>query len=340
MINKVVGDTILFEAGLNDNDGTAVTDAVGSLTVVDGFGSTVLATHANHTQDGTYQRNQSTVGWGRGPTIEYWKFMNNQGTVTVVAKNNFRIIGTETVQPYIFRDELKTYYENIEDYFDGSEEALVVDGFNEINAKLESFGYKMPIRPKADGLFDQPLRDWNAYNAITRIVSRRTSGYNREDDTPWFKYFSDRAGSICKKFENKEYSLERDYAVSEGGVSQATKTVGTSVGQMDTNWRGGIGTGFQDYTFERDWVVEITGTGNEGTVNECQFKWSNDGGNSFATAFVTNFDFQHLKDQVFVRFHRGTSSGTSNLFGVGDKWTFKTTPRNQTVGGKRAARSY
>jgi hypothetical protein len=340
MMNRVVGDTIVFQASLTDAGGTAITDAVGSLTVVDGVGSTVLATHAPHTSAGTYQRSQSTTGWGKGPIIQYWKFMNGNGTTSQVVTNEFRVIGTETVQPYVFKHELKTWYENIEDYFDGNEEAMVVDGFHEINAKLESFGYKLPIKAKSDGFHDQPLRDWNALNAITRIVSRRQSGFNREDETPWFNYFSDRAGSICKKFENKEYNLDRDYSVAEGGVSQATKTVGTSVGQMDTNWRGGIGTGFQDYTFERDWLVEITGTGTSGTVNECEFKWSNDGGFSYATSYTTNFDYQVLRDQVFVRFHRGTSTQGTNLFGVGDTFKFKTFPRNQTVGGKRSARSY
>jgi hypothetical protein len=341
MQNRVVGDSMIFESVVKDRDGTGITNAVVTLTVVDGAGSTVLnGASVSHADTGTYRVTGSSVGWNRGPIRETWVVKHSTGTLTNVAVNNFRIIGTETVMPYVFRDELKTYYENIEDYFDGSEETMVVDAFNEINTKLEAFGYKLPIKVKADGFHDQPLRDWNALNAITRIVSRRQSGFNREDETPWFNYFSDRAGSICKKFENKEYNLDRDYSVSEGGVSQATKTVGTSVGQMDTNWRGGIGTGFQDYTFERDWLVEITGTGSIGTVNECEFKWSNDGGFSYATAYTTNFDYQPLKDQVFVRFHRGTSPQGTNLFGVGDTFKFKTFPRNQTVGGKRSARSY
>ena len=340
MRNVVVGDSIVFEVCLTDVGGTAITDAVGSLTVVDGVGSTVLATHAPHSSSGTYRRTDSTTGWGRGPVTQYWKFMNSAGTTTKVVTNGFRMVGTEAPQAYCFKDELQHYYENIVDYDMDSAEAHIVDAANEINVKLEAIGYKMPIRVKADGFYDQPLRDWNAYNAIVRIVSKRQAGYNREDDKPWFNHFKEMAGAICKRFENKEYNLDRDYSVSEGGVSQATKTVGTSVGQMDTNWRGGVGTGFQDYTFARDWQVVITGTGTSGTINECQFKWSNDGGLHFATLYTTNFDWQHLYDGVFVRFHRGTNTGTENLFGVGDKWTFKTFPKNQTVAGKRAARSY
>lgn len=340
MKNVVVGDSIVFEVNLTDVGGTAITDAVGSLTVVDASGSTVLATHAPHTSVGTYRRTDATTGWGRGPVVQTWKFMNSAGTTTKVVTNGFRLVGTETVQPYVFKDELKAYYENIEDYFDGNEEALVVDAFNEINAKLEAAGYKMPIKAKADGFYDQPLRDLNAYNAIQRIISRRQSGYNREDETPWFGYFGTRAKDLWKKIETKTYNFDREYSVAEAGVSQATKTAGTSVGQLETNWRGGIGTGFQDYTFERDWAVEITGTGVSGTINECIFKWSNNGGLSYATLYTTNYDWQHLQDGVYVRFHRGTSTNATSLFAVADKWTFKTFPVNQTSGGKRAVRSY
>jgi hypothetical protein len=340
MINKVVGDSIVFEVNLTDAGGTAVTDAVGSLTIVDGGGSTVLATHAPHTSAGTYQRNQSTVGWGKGPIVEYWKFMNSAGTTSKIVSSGFRIVGTETIQPYVSKDELKSYYENIEDYFDGHEEAVVEDAFQEINTKLEAMGYKMPIKVKSTGFHDQPLKDWNAYNALQRIISRRQNGYNREDEKPWFTYFGDRAGSIYTNFQNKVYNLDREVSVAEAGVGQGTKTVGTSPGQLETNWRGGVGTGFTDPTFERDWQVLITGTGTSGTINECEFKWSRDGGLSFATSFTTNFDWQHLEDGVFVRFHRGTSTSATSLFEVADKWTWKTYPRNQAVAGKRAARSY
>jgi hypothetical protein len=269
-----------------------------------------------------------------------WAYKGELGTFTHVDQNAYRMVGTLTIRPYVLPEELITWYEQIPDYFDGNEEGIVVDACAEINSKLEAMGYKMPIKAKADGFFDQPLRDWAAYNSIRRIVSRRQAGYTREDDKPWFTYFGEMAGSICKRFENKEYNLDRDYSVAEGGVSQATKTVGTSAGQLDTNWRGGVGTGFQDYTFERDWQAVITGTGTSGTIRECEFKWSNNGGLNFATAYTTGFDWQHLYDGVFVRFHQGTSTGTENLFGVGDKWTWKTFPKNQTVAGKRAARSY
>lgn len=340
MKNIVQGDNIRFEANLKDSGGTTITVAVGSLAVVDFAGSSVLGTNVAHVADGTYFYNSPTAGWAQGPVTETWRFFTGSGTLTNVQTNNFRIIGTAIPQTYIFANELKLYYENIEDYFDGDQDALVVDEANEINSKLEAMGQKMPIQPKRDGYYDQPLRDLNAYGAIMRIIRKRQAGFNRGEEKPWFTYFGEMAGSIYRKIENKTYNFDRDYSVGEAGVGIATKVLGTRPGQMETNWRGGIGTGFTDYTFERDWVVEMLGTGTAGEVNEGTYRWSNDGGLSYGTA-ISSYGWNHLLDGVFVRFHRGTgTSGTSNIFAANDKWTWKTSPVNQVVGGKKSARSY
>lgn len=341
MRNIVVNDSIIFEANVVGTSGSAITDATAGLIVVDFAGSTVFNSTVPYINDGTYQRTVNTLGWNKGPIAEYWKFTNSAGTTSQAVTNMFRIVGTDTVQPYIFPNELKFYYENIEDYLDGDEESHIVNAFNEINAKLESLGYKMPIRPKADGYYDQPLRDLNAYAAIMRIVSKRQAGYNRGDEKPWFSYFGELAGSIYRRIENKTYNFDRDYSVSEGGIGIATRIAGSTPGVMETNWRGGIGTGFQDYTFERDWIVQITGTGTAGEVNEGTYKFSNDSGITFGSGYVTSFEWNHLRDGVYARFHKGTGTlVTSGIFATGDKWTFKTFPLNQTVTGRKTARSY
>ena len=342
MINKVAGDTIIFEANLTDSGGTAVTSAVGSITVVDGVGSTVLATNAPHTASGTYQRSQSTSGWGNGPITETWRFTNSSGTTTMVANNNFRIVGTDTVAPYVYLEELPSYYSNIVDYTDGSEEAQLVDAYWEVNSRLEAMGIKLPFKPKADGFYDQPLRDLNAYEALIRIISKRQQSFNRTgEEDPWFMAFRKEADRIYKAILNKEYNFDRDYSVSEGGIGLATKVVGTSNGQMETNWRGGVGDGFYDSSYERDWVVRMVGTGTAGEIGECSFVWSRNGGISNDGTFTTSLEWQELGSGVYIRFHRGTyEGGTINLFAVSDKWKFKTYPRTQTVGGRRSAQSY
>lgn len=342
MIDKIIGDTIVFEANLVDGTNVAVSNAVANITVVDFAGSTVLSSTAPYTASGTYQKTVSTAGWNKGPVVEQWKFTNSTGTLSKVIPNGFRIIGTDTIQPYIFPDELVNYYENISDYFDGNQEAQVVDAYSAINSKLESLGCKLPFRARADGFYDQALRDLNAYEAIVRIVSKRQQSFNREGEKdPWFMVYRKEADRIYKGIANKEYNFDRDTSVSEGGIGIGSKTVGTSNGQMETSWRGGVGSSFQDSSFERDWVVKIQGTGTAGEIGECPYTWSMNGGVSVEGTLTTGLDWQQLKNGVYVRFHRGTyTGGTVNLFAVNDQWAFKTFPKTQVVGGKRSARSY
>lgn len=343
MFNRITGDSIEFQLILKDNGGTAITNGTGTLNVFASGGSQVVTNSvATHFGTGTYQKQASSTGWPKGPVIEQWKFVGAFGTLSFVQNNTYRIVGTDTVEPYIYPEELRNYLENIEDYFDGNEEAIVVDSFWEVNSRLGGLGQKLPIKAKADGFFDQPLRDLNAYEALFRIVGKRQSSFRKDgDDDPWFFSFKKEAERIYKAIDKKIYSFDNQYDPGEGGVGLATKVAGTSEGRMETNWRDGVGTGFIDDSFERDWVVKMTGTGTAGEVGECPFIWSNNGGISFDGTGTSTFDWQGLKDGVHIRFHRGTyESGSINLFATNDKWKFKTFPRNQTVGGVRSARSY
>jgi hypothetical protein len=342
MINVVVNDNILFESNLKDRDGTSITTAIGSLTITDFSGSTVLATNAGHTSAGTYQFNKNTAGWAVGPITERWSFYTSSGTTSEIIHGNFRVVGTTTVAPYIYTEELSSYHENIVDYFDGNEEAQVVDAYSEINSRLEALGVKLPVLPKSNGLYDQALRDLNAYEAILRIVSKRQQSFDRSGDKePWFMAFRKEADRIYKGIANKVYNFDRDTSTSEGGVGLATKVAGGTRAQMETNWRGGVGMGFQDDSYERDWVVKVIGTGTSGEMAECPYTWSKDGGLSVGGTKTTSLDWNELDMGVYVRFHRGTyTGGTVNLFAVNDTWNFKTFPKTQVVGGKRSARSY
>lgn len=342
MQNRVVGDSINFESVIKDRDGTAVTSAAVTLTVLDGMGSTVLnGVSVSHYSSGTYRLTGSTVGWNRGPIQETWVAKHSTGTITQPAINNFRIIGSEVIQTYVFKDELKNYHENVEDYFDGNEEAIIGDAYNEVNSKLESLGIRLPLKPNSEGFYDQPLRDLNAYAAIMRIVSKRQGGMKLDDQgRPWFKYFEDKAGSIYKGIEKKAYSFSRDTSAAESGIGVATKCVGSAVGVLETNWKGGVGTGFTDGSHERAWYLTITGTGTSGRINECTYVFSRDDETTYIGTGTTSYGWEHLYDGVFVRFHRGTSAAGTNLFAVGEKWAWRTNPVSQSSGGKRTAQSY
>jgi hypothetical protein len=345
MINKVVGDTVVFEAVLTDIDGTAVTDATCTLSVTDGYGSLVLSgASASHFATGTYRTTQSTAGWNFGPISELWRFTSAAGTYTQPIANRFRMQGTIPLVAYVSPSELINYYDNIEDYYDGLEEAKILDASAAVNSALEAMGHKLPLRTGTHGLYDQPIRDWAAYEAVYRIVSSRQGAFQRNlDEEPWFKEFQAQADRIHTKFKKKEYSLFRDSNPSDAGIGMATKVVGTSYIQMETNWKG-YGSGFDGSDFERLWVVEAVGTGTYGRINEATFKWSMDGGLSFFGTDVTygtsSYDWIPLSNGVQIRFHPGTYTGSAGLWNVGDKWQFTTTPRGQAVAGRKAARSY
>ena len=342
MLNRVVGDSLDFFITLWGNDGTVVSNGTGTFSAYDANGSLVAdSLTATNSGSGDYTLRVSSTGWAKGPVKERWKFVGGFGTLTENKDNGYRLIGTESLESYINVEELKFYYEQIEDYFDGSEKSIILDAKMEIDARLEAMGHKLPLRVKPNGFYDQPLRDLNAYEAIYRIVSKRQSSLVRDEETPWYEGFRQASGSLFRKIQNKVYSFDRDYSPSEGGVGTGTKTVGTSEGQLDTNWRGGVGNGFQDSSYERDWVVQIHDIATTAEIGSSSFVWSNNNGMSWHGTLDTDLDWLHLGYGVHVRFHRGTyTGGTTALFAVGDQWKFKTFPRGQTVGGKRTAVSY
>lgn len=342
MIHVIVGDTPTLEANTRDTGYFTGTLATVGVTIKDGFGSAVYSGTGTATSDGTFNVAIDTSNWNLGPIHETWKFVNGSLAATKVWNNRFRITGTVNLTPYIYPEELAAYYENIEDYFDGNEYAQVMDAYNDVNARLQSMGYKLPFLPSNEGFYDQPLRDLNAYEAVYRIVTKRQSSFVRDGEhAPWFNTFKDMAGSVYQKIEKRVYNFQRDYSASEGGVNPPTKVVGTAPGLMDTNWRGAVGDGFTDSSFERDWVVRVAGTGTSGAFGESSFIWSNDGGLSFAGTQNVVLDWQQIGTVgVYVRFYRGTFVGTSNLFNTNDEWNFKTFPRTQVVKGKGEAKSY
>ena len=57
-------------------------------------------------------------------------------------------------------------------------------------------------------------------------------------------------------------------------------------------------------------------------------------------SITTGFNWIGLGQNVYVRFEKGTSSGTTSIFNIGDKWEFVTEPLGKNVGGERVVKSY
>ncbi len=340
MINVQSGDTLIFQAHLTDLNGTAITNATGSLIVVDNTGSSVFNGTVNHISDGTHLRSISTASWGIGPIQEYWSFSNLSGTFSQSVFNKFRIIGTNTIDPYIHTHELFAYYENVDGYFDGSEEERVWDSYNFINQQLQALGYKLPVTKGDDGFYDQALRDWNAWDSIYRIIAPRAVSQTRDnEDKPWFDYYKKRSDEMWDRFLKKKVVLNKQTSPGEAGIQPGTKVAGTLYSRMETNWEG-YGNGFKGADFPRTWRVEVLGTGTSGGLSEATFRWSMDNGVSWEGTSTTSVSWVPLTDEVYVRFHRGTYTGTTNIFSTADAWNFNTAPLKISSGGVRSAQSY
>lgn len=340
MINVIVGDTIVFEANLKDASGATVTNAVANLIVVDKTGSTVLTTTAAHQGDGTYQKSQSTTGWNQGPINEYWKFTSSNGTASQIVSGKFRLTGTDTLEPYIKPHELFAYYENVENYFDNSELERVYDSYNFINQQLTTLGYKLPVSKGTDGYYDQALRDWNAWDSIYRIVfPRMVSQIKQDDGKPWFDYFKKRADEKWDEFRSRKVVLNSLSTPGEVGVQPGTKIGGTLYSVMQNNWEG-YGNGFEGADFPRTWRLEVISIGTDGAFANSQYRWSMDNGITWEGTQTAQTAWVMLADEVYVRFDRGSSTGTTGLFTTADVWQFNTVPIKLSTGGKGVARSY
>lgn len=365
MLIKTQGDTLTFSFVPD----ITIISGTGTLTVYDSSGTVRYGSRVYDNTDGTYTATLSSSGYPNGVLTEKWAFKGGYGTTTAQKQDSYRIVGTDIVTPYITAGELGLYYENIDDFLDGQEDFYVQDAYFLVNTRLNALGYEIPFIPKSDGYYDQPLRDLNAYEAIFKMVSKRQSSYNRSgNEKPWFYAFKDFAEALYKNLEKKAYNFTREIGAGDSGIGIPHKIVGTSAGQMDNNWRGGASSaytlanytynsgtmdlnypwlnqmggqiGFTDSSFSRDWIITIVGTGTSGKADECQFTWSNDGGMSDCGTRTTSFNWQELINGVLIRFYQGTSTSGSNLFAVGDKWTFNTSPRAQSAGGKNTAKSY
>lgn len=341
MINTLVGDTIIFEAYLSDSGGTAITNAAGALTIVDASGSTVVsAGNAPHQGAGTYSKTQSTTGWGYGPIVENWKFTNSTGTISQIVGNKFNITGSLSLESYVWAHELFAWYENIENYFDGSEQERVFDAYQFINQQLNTLGYRLPVAKGTSGYYDQALRDWNAYESIYRLVSSRAVSQTRDnEEKPWFDYFKKMANEKWDQFAKKKIVLNSQTSPGEAGIQPGTKIAGTLFSTMETNWEG-YGAGFKGADFPRTWRIEVISTGTAGGFSESMFRWSSDNGITWEGTMPSTNGWTLIKDEVYLRFGRGTGTTLTGIFSTGDVWQFNTAPLKISTGGKQSAQSY
>ena len=343
MINKYIGDSIRWETVIKDRNGTALNAESPVLSVNDATGSNVANGTGSLSSSGTYfHQDNITSGWGTGPVSYRWNVIGVNGTALDVMTNEINVLaGTVEPTSYIYESELESYYTNIIDYSTEHTQNKLTSVYHKINRRLEAQNIKAPRSKNPDGFHDQSLRDWNAWWGIYFMIQDWEG--NRPNDVegkPWYQKYWDEGEQIYEDIKKRKIVFRDQISASEVGIGKPSRIAGSSIGTMENNWDNSYGKGFQGSDFERIWTVEVLGTGASGGINEASMIWSKDGGMTTQGTITSSYDWIALGDEVFVRFTRGTSSGTVNLFMVGDKWQFETQPIARAIRGARTAISY
>lgn len=343
MKNKYRGETVRWETVLKDFNGTALTSETPIISFEDATGSTVMTGTGTYGTIGSYYHN-AEVGesWGTGPGRYWWLIKGSNGTAQEVITNEINIVaGTTETLSYVYEGELESYYTNALDYAGDNTQDKLTSVYHEINRRLEALAIKAPRDKNPDGFYDQSLRDWNAWWGIYYMIFDWEANRAQEGDAaPWYKKFWEKGERIAKDIKDKKILFRDQVTPADAGISKPSRTAGTSIGTMHNNWDRSYGKGFQGADFERTWLINIIGTGTAGGLEECSASWSSDGGITSSGTFTTSFSWTHLADEVYVRWDRGTGSGTTGILQINDQWKFTTQPLSRSVGGIRSAKSY
>lgn len=344
MKNKYRGETVQWEIHIEDQNGTNLNSETPILNVEDSWGTTVLTgTGTVSGTTGSYvHKGNIEQTWGTGPTRTWWVVKGVNGTAQDVVTNEMNIVaGTVETLSYVYQGELDSYYTNILDYAGENTQDKLTSVYHKINRRLEALAIKAPRGKNPDGFYDQSLRDWNAWWGIYYMVLDWEGNRVQEGDVdPWYKKFWDQGERIAKDIKDKKILFRDQVTPADAGISKPERTAGSSIGTMYNNWDRSYGKGFQGADFERTWVMTVVGTGTAGGLEESSFSWSNDGGITSSGTVQTSFSWVSLKDEVYVRWDRGTGSGTTDILKINDQWKFTTQPLSRSVGGIKSAKSY
>jgi len=340
MLYKYQGDTIRWNVVIKDFDGTSLNTETPQLYFEDSTGSNIFSEYGTFVSDGSYYA-QANIGanWGTGPGKYWWNVVGPQGTSREVYTNEILILsGTGELPAYAYEAELPNYYANITDFNMQNASYKLTERYHYINRLLKSLNIKAPRGKNEDNQYDYSLRAMNANYAIYDIIGEDDADRGGSGEKPWYTKFKDDADSIYDDIKKKKIVFRDQVSAADAGIGKPSRTAGTSIGTMFTNWDRSYGQGFRGADFDRTWRVEIIGTGTTGAVNEGYFRWTNDTGITWGTISIS-FGWMHLDDEVYVRFE-GSGTGTTGILEVGDKWSFDTKPIKRQVGGYRVVKSY
>lgn len=232
--------------------------------------------------------------------------------------------------------------------------------YNSINEELRSAGRfsALPVPKDRDGNYPQSLVNWNAFLTIYNKLMAEFAG-EREEIPQSISFFGSQAGKFATIVKNGGVIFPEEIDAGELGIGEpqlvgvlGTDTRGTFYNNFqgfpfgNVNWSSfdfsrsqGItrndllNAGFLGQDFPRTWVIHVISAGGIGTAD---FRWSMNSGKNWEGTLQSEEDFQHLDDNVWVRF--GPDDLGSNVFSVGDRWKFQTVPKDirRTYGDQEA----
>jgi len=339
MLYTYQNETVRYTTVLKDFGGTALNSETPIIHVENTVGSNVFNGTGTFSATGSYYvQTNVPSSWGTGPIKYWWTVAGANGTAQEIRTNEQLILaGTSELAAYAFEAELPNYYSRIEDYDMSQASFKLTERYHYINRLLDTLNINTPRLKNDDGQYDYSIRAMNAWYAIYDIVMENQVNRVAPDEDPWYNKFKEEGDKIYDDIKKKKIVFRDQVAPSDSGIGVPSRTVGSSIGSMFNNWDNSWGNGFQGADFGRTWTVEIIGT-NTGLFDSYA-RYSSDMGQTYGT-LTTAFDWLHLGDEVFVRFEKGTATGTTGIFATGDKWEFTTQPNKRTVGGQNSGKSY
>jgi len=193
----------------------------------------------------------------------------------------------------------------------------------------------LPIKKNDSGEYPQSVVNWCAHKLIhMKMMSRFQGEFDEIPDS--ISYHGSKAMQISDRILAGGIGFENEIMVGELGIGEPEvvgSLNGTSVGTFHSNWRGypypsdfTTENTFQGYLgedFPRTFMAEIITAGGIGTA---EYRWSRDVGMNWEGTVTTDYEWTHLKDNVYVRFEPNPT-GTHH-FTVNDKWKWDCVPKS------------
>lgn len=203
--------------------------------------------------------------------------------------------------------------------------------FSQANEWLSGITHikSLPIATQSDGNYPYHVRMLQGNLMIyTRLKNKHYGEFN--DGTPgWINVFLSRAKDIYSDIRQQNVVFDEDITQGESGIHFGTFVTKTGTANWYNNWENGV---YKGSDYPRVYSIVIDGTTDGNVIGSATFKWSRDGGISFAAIQQTT-GTQWIDLEDGIKFRWGAVGTTASQLGYGDRYDFKVVPLNVPVKG-------